>query len=171
MLNFLNKKNNYDFIHQFQWISGSNKPRLKALYVDNINNNIVGKTNLIYPTYYSLLLLLNQKPFVKTTKDSIASFKIRPSMNLGGFVTINKNSCFWPKLFYLINPSLSRCNKSYQYSGKSYNIHCNYGVENLVSTMSAPQEKNSVNFNKIGGLNLIFNFRSPTKQVPFYYLP
>jgi hypothetical protein len=44
-------------------------------------------------------------------------------------------------------------------------------VENLVSTLSGPQEKNVVNFNKIGGLNLIFYFRSPTKQVPFYYLP
>lgn len=175
MIKFLNKKNNYDFIHQFQWIKASNKPILKALYVDNINNNIIGKNNLIYPTYYSLLLLFNQKPAIKTTKKSIASFNIRPNMNLGGFITINKKSYFWPKLFYLINPILPRYsnNKSIQYSENKYNIHCNYGVENFISKISSPQEKekNSIQFNNIGGVNLIFYLTSPTKQVPFYYLP
>lgn len=169
MIKYLNKKNNYDFIHKFQWINVNNKPKLNILLIDNNNNNIINKNNLIYPTYYSLLLLFNQKPYIKTTKKSIASFNIRPNMNLGGYITINNKSLFWNKLFYFINPSLSiyKNNITYQYSKNKYNIHKNYGIKNL----------NNKNYNytprvyNIGGANLIFKLESPVKYIPFYYLP
>lgn len=176
MIEFLNKKNNYDFIHQFQWINAKNKPKLKRLYIDNINNDIISKNNLIYPTYYSLLLLFNQKPSIKTTKKSIASFNIRPNMNLGTFISISKNSYFWNKLFYLILPNLPQYknNITYQLNNKNknicYNIHCNYGIDNFIYKLTSPHENNLRNYNNLGGLNMIFYFTSPTLHKPFYYI-
>ena len=169
MIKFLNKKNNYDFIHQFQWINIHNKPKLNCLYIDNNNNSIIKKNNLIYPTYYFLLITFNQKPFIKSTKKSIASFNIRPNMNLGTFISINKNNYIWNYIFYFINPNLIKNNNNnnnnrnilYQYKNNKYHININYGINQSDS-----------NFNNIkGGANLIYYFNSPIKYTPFYYLP
>lgn len=171
MIKFLNKKNNYDFIHKFQWIKHYNKPKLNLLIVDTNNNSIIKNNNLIYPTYYSLLLLFNQKPLVKTTKKSIANFNIRPNMNLGAYLSINKNSLFLNNLFYYINSTFPtyKNNISYKNINNGYNIQINYGINNINSRMIGITHFNQSN--KIGGCNFLFNFYSPVKFKPFYYLP
>lgn len=163
MIKYLNKKNKYDFIHQFQWINSNNKIKLNLLIIDTNNNVVIKKNNLIYPTFYSLLLLFNQKPYIKNNKKSIANFNIKPNMNLGGYITINNKSLFLNKLFYFINSSLPLYNNNitYHYSKNKYIIHKIYGIKNL----------NSFNNYNIGGANFIFSLYSPVKHIPFYYLP
>jgi ribosomal protein L5 len=176
MIKFLSKKNNYDFIHQFQWIKGCDKPKFKVLYYDTNNNDIVKQNNLIFATYYSLLLHFNQKPLIKTTKKSIASFGIRPNMNLGVCISINENSLFWNTCFYYINSSLPLYKNNIAYNtlnsfsfSRLYNVQVNYGISNISSRIMGISHYNASN--NIGGGNFTFNFTSPVKFVPFFYLP
>ena len=176
MVKYLDKKNNYDFIHQFQWIKSDNKPSLKSVLIDTNNNEAVKRTSLIYSTYYSMLMLFNQRPYVKTTKNSIASFSVKPNMNLGGQLSLSKDSVFVEMMFYYLNPSLSESsmqkhvgrNKSYVYKDNKYKIQVGYGIDDLRTKLFFIHHTSIEE--SIGGGNLTYRLESPVKFIPFYYL-
>lgn len=171
MIKFLHKKNNYDFIHQFQWIKSNNNTSFNVLYIDCNNNKIINNKNIIYPTYYSFLLLFNQKPLIKKTNKSISSFNVRPNMNLGLFLSINNKSLVWNNIFYFINSKLplhyNNNNISSNFKNNVYNIQINYGIENINDKVIAINHFNFIN----NGANFTFKFKSPVNFKPFFYLP
>lgn len=166
MINYLNNKNNLDFIHQFQYIKPYNKPKLKGIYIDNNNNEIIKKNAIIYNTYYNLLITFNQKPLIKFYTKSIASFNIKPNMPYGTHMNLINNIYIKNTLFYNIIPILGNDlpgvlkMPNYLYKNNKYNLTVNFGITGQEDYLK----------NVKGGANIIYQIESPVKYLPFFYI-
>lgn len=77
------KKNNHDFLHQYQWIHPLQKIKLVQTTLQTSNNKLIKDQKLILNIQVFLNLFLIQKPKIKLAKKSNASFKVRSNMIIG----------------------------------------------------------------------------------------
>ena len=167
MLNYLNKRNNKDIMHKFQWLDPRKKVKIENINVNTTYNELIKKPKLINRLFYSNYNWLNQKPKIKISKKPIASFNLRPNTPIGTKTTfrenINKNSSInqlYSKLIYFIEPNIK--GGEITINGR-YNYILSYGLEDLnILYEELPQ--------KIGGCNIQVVLKSPVKYLPFYYL-
>jgi ribosomal protein L5 len=81
-----------DSINKFHFLKHSKKCKFKHITFDTNLNTLITNPKLLTPLYYTHMNLIGQKPKIKTSKTSIASFKIRPNMPVGTHTTIQSNS-------------------------------------------------------------------------------
>jgi ribosomal protein L5 len=167
MLEYLNKRNNKDIIHKFQWIHPLNKIKIKNINVNTTLNELTKKPKLIDRLFYSQYYWLNQKPKIKLSKKPIASFNLRQNIPIGTEVTFRENknkyssiNTLYIKLLYFIIPNMKNVNITL--NGK-YNYIISYGLKDL----NFLYEELPLN---IGGCNIQIVIKSPVKYLPFYYL-
>lgn len=167
MLEYINKRNNIDINHKFQFNHPLNKVKLKKISVNTNHNGLIKKPWDIYKLYYIQYLWLNQKPKLKLAKKPIAVFNLREK-DLIGTKTIfrsNKNKYgsinqFYMKLIYYLLPNLKLGNKVI--NGK-YNYIISYGIEDLNIILEKW-------IDNIGGGNIQLEVKTPVKYLPMYYL-
>gem|GEM_PF-6731937 len=81
-----------DSITKFHFLNHSKKCKFKHMTFDTNLNSLITNPKLLTPLYYTHMNLVGQKPKVKITKTSIASFKIRPNMPIGTHTTIQSKT-------------------------------------------------------------------------------
>jgi len=103
-------------------------------------NSLITNPKLLTPLYYTHMNLVGQKPKVKITKTSIASFKIRPNMPIGTHTTIQSKTGQFDSLLknlkYGFLPGIKRQAeildpKLTVWSQNSNDCQISYAVENL----------------------------------------
>lgn len=81
-----------DSLAKFHFLNHNKKCQFKHITFDTNLNTLITNPKLLTPLYYTHMNLIGQKPKIKITKTSIASFKIRPNMPIGTHTTIQAKS-------------------------------------------------------------------------------
>ena len=189
MIKNLNKKNNHDLLHQFQWIHPLQKTKLIQATVNTANNRLIKQPKLINPLYFCLTLFLNRKPKIKISKNSIAAFKVRPNIPLGTKNHLHKSSLtffyntFITSLLPVFNTqkynnnyahaSTTRINpSSYESTTFARNTHhyiilLSYGWKDINNPIMNSGEY-LLSYPFLDGAHVQWLIKSPVNYLPFY---
>jgi hypothetical protein len=129
-----------DSLTKFHFLKHQKKCRLKHISFDTNLNTLVTNPKLIAPLYYTHMSLIGQRPIIKTSIKSIASFKIRPNMVLGTHTTVQSNTPVFDSLLknlkFAFLPGIKRHTEKLNpsltlWSQNSTSCQINYPIENL----------------------------------------
>lgn len=188
MIKYLNKKNNHDLLHQFQWIHPSQKTKLIQATVSTANNRLIKQPKLINPLYFCLTLFLNRKPKVKISKKSIAAFKVRPNIPLGTQNHLHQSSLtlFYTTFMTSLLPVFNTKNNNHAHANtngiapspsastsfaknhKTYVILLSYGWKDINNPILNSGEY-LLSYPFLDGAHVQWLFKSPVNYLPFYY--
>ena len=129
-----------DSLTKFPFLKHPKKFKLKHITFDTNLNSLITNPKLITPLYYTHMNIIGQRPKIKVTKTSIASFKIRPNMPVGTHSTTQCGSYLFNSLLknltYSFLPGIKRQvqilePKLTSWSENSNSCQISYGIENL----------------------------------------
>ena len=170
MLKNLIRKNNHDFIHQYQWIHPLQKIKIIQTTIQTSNNKIIKEQKMILPIQFFLNFFLAQKPKVKTARKSNASFKIRPNMILGtkNHLHNSKLHLFFSRFICSILPLIKQNSNITTNLLKNNNFHVliSYGWQEIIP-YNIPI---NIPSHALGGAHVQFLIKSPVPRLPFFYL-
>lgn len=167
MLKKIIRKNNQDFLHQYQWISPLSKIKIVQSTVQTSDSRAIKRQKSILPLQFYLNLFLNQKPQIKIAKESDASFKIRPNMILGTKNHLHNSQLneFFPYFICSILPTIKKYPKITinPLLNNSYDILISYGWKEIVP-YNIPHT-----VGQLGGAHVQFLIKSPVPKLPFLF--
>nr|QIC54976.1 ribosomal protein L5 [Cryptophyta sp. CCMP2293] len=133
----------------------------KLVLTCNTNDAVEDSKNVVF-TFILLELLANQKPKIVRAKKSVATFKLRKSIPLGGKVTLRNNKMYgWIDLFiFVIQPKLSEVT-SICFNLKEKTRVLALGIPKILNFPQLMQESHS--FRKDFGLTLTIESKKKQK--------
>jgi len=164
------KKNNHDFLHQYQWIHPLQKIKLVQTTLQTSNNKLIKDQKIILNIQVFLNLFLIQKPKIKLAKKSNASFKVRSNMIIG---TKNHLHQYRSLVFFirfitcilpLINNTNSKCTIN-SINNNHFHILVSYGWKEILPLSI----ESNINPENLGGAHIQFLIKSPVPRLPFLY--
>ena len=167
MIEYIEKINNIDIAHKYQWIKGNNKIKLEKISINTNNNDFIGKKKDIGRILYWHMRFLNRKSKIKVSKRSIAAFQLREGDIIGTETILwNKknhylgvNELYKELVYYL----LSHLDKVNIIEKGKYNYTISYGISNYDKTYYKEEER-------LGGSNIQIMIKSPVRYLGDYYL-
>ena len=165
MISFCNHKNTHDFLHQFHWLKSNQKTKLIQSNINSNFNSLNKNPNLLTPFILYHYFILNQKPYVSISQKSIAAFNVRINNPIACKTHLHK---FNLNLFYSIFitsilPSYYyKTNFKYDKYLSYYKISISYGFNNIQNPI--------IDLKSLNGAHIQWNFISPVKFLPFFYL-
>jgi len=81
-----------DNIIKYPLLNPYNKTKLNSIVIEFSYNEVTKDKHSLLPVYKTLMLLTGQKPKIIKAKDSIAAFRIRKDLEIGGLVTVRHGS-------------------------------------------------------------------------------
>jgi len=104
--------NHHDSIAKFHFTHPSEKCNLHQATFDASLNKLSHNNKLLTPLYYTHLKIVGQKPMVKFSKRSIASFNVREGNPIGTYTSSHLKSsnfeCYYLNLYLAFLPSFKR---------------------------------------------------------------
>ncbi|KDE45406.1 50S ribosomal protein L5 [Metamycoplasma hyosynoviae] len=114
-------------IKQFNYTSSMQVPRLQKIVINMTAGNEVSNSKAIEEVMNELTLITGQKPFQTKAKKSLASWKLREGMPMGGKVTLRR-ARMWSFLTKLIDVALPRVRDFNGLNPKSFDGHGNMAI-------------------------------------------
>ncbi|RMA78586.1 large subunit ribosomal protein L5 [Metamycoplasma subdolum] len=114
-------------IKDFNFTSPMQAPRLEKIIVNMTAGNEVTNSKAIEEVLNELSQITGQKPFKTTAKKSLASWKLREGMPMGGKVTLRRDR-MWSFLTKLIEVALPRVRDFSGVSPKSFDGRGNFAL-------------------------------------------
>ncbi len=153
----------HNSLTKFHFQHSLEKCSVKSAVIDSSLNKLILNSKLLLPLYYINLNVTGQRPLVKETKKSIASFRVRPNMVMGTLSTLSAGSKtfknFMIQVKYSFLPSMSRrkeglsLNLNYLGNGQS---SVSVGVEDMTSLYTFFLLPSAFfNSTDIGGCNIV----------------
>ena len=112
---------------EFKYTSAMEVPRLEKIVINMTAGNEVSNSKAIEEVMSELALITGQKPFQTTAKKSLASWKLREGMPMGGKVTLRREK-MWSFLTKLINVALPRVRDFNGLNHKSFDGKGNFAL-------------------------------------------
>ncbi|KDE41933.1 50S ribosomal protein L5 [Metamycoplasma hyosynoviae] len=114
-------------IKEFKFSSSMQVPRLQKIVINMTAGNEVSNSKAIEEVMNELTLITGQKPFQTKAKKSLASWKLREGMPMGGKVTLRR-ARMWSFLTKLIDVALPRVRDFNGLNPKSFDGHGNMAI-------------------------------------------
>jgi large subunit ribosomal protein L5 len=76
---------------QFNYQSFMQMPKIQKIVINQTAGNDVSNSKSVEEVLANLELITGQKPFVTKARKSLASFKLREGMSMGGKVTLRRD--------------------------------------------------------------------------------
>ncbi|MDD1378178.1 50S ribosomal protein L5 [Metamycoplasma hyosynoviae] len=114
-------------IKEFKFSSSMQVPRLQKIVINMTGGNEVSNSKAIEEVMNELTLITGQKPFQTKAKKSLASWKLREGMPMGGKVTLRR-ARMWSFLTKLIDVALPRVRDFNGLNPKSFDGHGNMAI-------------------------------------------
>ncbi|MDC8915914.1 50S ribosomal protein L5 [Metamycoplasma hyosynoviae] len=114
-------------IKEFNYTSSMQVPRLQKIVINMTAGNEVSNSKAIEEVMNELTLITGQKPFQTKAKKSLASWKLREGMPMGGKVTLRR-ARMWSFLTKLIDVALPRVRDFNGLNPKSFDGHGNMAI-------------------------------------------
>ncbi|MDC8921142.1 50S ribosomal protein L5 [Metamycoplasma hyosynoviae] len=114
-------------IKEFKFSSSMQVPRLQKIVINMTAGNEVSNSKAIEEVMNELTLITGQKPFQTKAKKSLASWKLREGMPMGGKVTL-RHARMWSFLTKLIDVALPRVRDFNGLNPKSFDGHGNMAI-------------------------------------------
>jgi len=112
---------------EFNYSSIMQVPRLEKIVINMTAGNEVSNSKAIEEVMVELAQIAGQKPFQTTAKKSLASWKLREGMLMGGKVTLRRER-MWSFLTKLIEVALPRVRDFNGLNPKSFDGRGNYAL-------------------------------------------
>ncbi|MBN0919180.1 50S ribosomal protein L5 [[Mycoplasma] gypis] len=112
---------------QFNYKSAMEIPRIEKIVLNMTAGNKVSDSKAIEDVMNELALIAGQKPYQTTAKKSLASWKLREGMPMGGKVTLRREK-MWSFLTKLIEVALPRVRDFRGVNPKSFDGRGNYAI-------------------------------------------
>ena len=112
---------------EFKYTSAMEVPRLEKIVINMTAGNEVSNSKAIEEVMSELALITGQKPVQTTAKKSLASWKLREGMPMGGKVTLRREK-MWSFLTKLINVALPRVRDFNGLNHKSFDGKGNFAL-------------------------------------------
>ncbi|MGX9340791.1 50S ribosomal protein L5 [Mycoplasma sp. 128] len=112
---------------QFNYKSDMQIPRIEKIVLNMTAGNEVSNSKAIEEVMNELALIAGQKPYQTTAKKSLASWKLRAGMPMGGKVTLRRER-MWSFLAKLIEVALPRVRDFHGTNPKSFDGNGNYAI-------------------------------------------
>lgn len=142
-----------ELIKEFGYSSIMQAPRLQKIVINMTAGNEVSNSKAIEEVMVELSQITGQKPYQTVAKKSLASWKLREGMPMGGKVTLRREK-MWSFLTKLINVALPRVRDFNGTSLKSFDGRGNYAI-GIKEEIIFPE----ISFDKIRklkGMDIIF---------------
>lgn len=163
------QKNNLDFLHIYSWLKPSEKIKIIQATVQTSNNNLHKNNLYLNDIQFYLTLFLLQKPYIKISKKSNASFKIRPNIPIGTKNHMHKYNLniFYNRFITSILPYIKQKPKytSNKINNYKYHLLVSYGWKQITPVNISY----NINPYKLGGAHIQFLIKSPVNKLPFLY--
>lgn len=114
-------------VKEFGYTSVMQAPKLEKIVINMTAGNEVSNSKAIEEVMTELAQITGQKPYQTTAKKSLASWKLREGMPMGGKVTLRREK-MWSFLTKLINIALPRVRDFNGTSLKSFDGRGNYAI-------------------------------------------
>ena len=114
-------------VKEFNYKSIMQVPRLQKIIINMTAGNEVSNSKAIEEVMTELALITGQKPCKTVAKKSLASWKLREGMPMGGKVTLRRER-MWSFLTKLIEVALPRVRDFNGVSTKSFDGRGNYAL-------------------------------------------
>ena len=114
-------------VKEFNYKSIMQAPRLQKIIINMTAGNEVSNSKAIEEVMSELALITGQKPYKTVAKKSLASWKLREGMPMGGKVTLRREK-MWSFLTKLIEVALPRVRDFNGVSTKSFDGRGNYAL-------------------------------------------
>lgn len=170
-MNILQKKFNeeikQDLFKKFKYKSIMEVPVVKKIVVNMTAGNEVSNTKAVEEVINELTLITGQMPFKTHAKKSLASFKIREGMPMGGKVTLRREK-MWDFLYKTINVTIPRIRDFRGINPKSFDGRGNFSL-GIQEEIIFPE----IDFDKIRrnkGLDVIIVTSAKTNEEAKYLL-
>ncbi|AAT27733.1 50S ribosomal protein L5 [[Mycoplasma] mobile] len=122
-----NEKVKQDIMKNFGYKSPMQIPRIKKIVINMTAGNEVSNTKAVEEVINELTLITGQTPYKTHAKKSLASFKIREGMPMGGKVTLRRDK-MWDFLQKLIDIVIPRIRDFRGISPKSFDGRGNFAL-------------------------------------------
>lgn len=116
-----------ELVKEFGYSSVMQAPRLEKIVINMTAGNEVSNSKAIEEVMVELSQITGQKPYQTVAKKSLASWKLREGMPMGGKVTLRREK-MWSFLTKLINVALPRVRDFNGTSLKSFDGRGNYAI-------------------------------------------
>ncbi|AXE60626.1 50S ribosomal protein L5 [[Mycoplasma] phocae] len=116
-----------ELVKEFGYTSVMQAPKLKKIVINMTAGNEVSNSKAIEEVMVELAQITGQKPFQTKAKKSLASWKLREGMPMGGKVTLRREK-MWAFLTKLINVALPRVRDFNGTSLKSFDGRGSYAI-------------------------------------------
>ncbi|MGX9359207.1 50S ribosomal protein L5 [Mycoplasma sp. 2575] len=116
-----------ELVKEFGYSSIMQAPRLQKIVINMTAGNEVSNSKAIEEVMVELSQITGQKPYQTVAKKSLASWKLREGMPMGGKVTLRRER-MWSFLTKLINIALPRVRDFNGTSLKSFDGRGNYAI-------------------------------------------
>ncbi|MBN4089592.1 50S ribosomal protein L5 [Mycoplasma enhydrae] len=156
-----------ELVKEFGYSSIMQAPRLQKIVVNMTAGNEVSNSKAIEEVMVELAQITGQKPYQTVAKKSLASWKLREGMPMGGKVTLRRQR-MWSFLTKLINVALPRVRDFNGTSTKSFDGQGNYAI-GIKEEIIFPE----ISFDKIRklkGMDIILVTTAKTNQEAFSLL-
>ncbi|ENY68848.1 50S ribosomal protein L5 [Metamycoplasma auris 15026] len=117
----------FELVKEFGYSSIMQAPRLQKIIINMTAGNEVSNSKAIEEVMVELSQITGQKPYQTKAKKSLASWKLREGMPMGGKVTLRRDR-MWSFLTKLINVALPRVRDFNGTSLKSFDGRGNYAI-------------------------------------------
>ncbi|PZW01619.1 50S ribosomal protein L5 [Metamycoplasma auris] len=117
----------HELVKEFGYSSIMQAPRLQKIIINMTAGNEVSNSKAIEEVMVELAQITGQKPYQTKAKKSLASWKLREGMPMGGKVTLRRDR-MWSFLTKLINVALPRVRDFNGTSLKSFDGRGNYAI-------------------------------------------
>lgn len=112
---------------EFKYSSIMEVPRIEKIIINMTAGREVTNSKAIEEVHNELALITGQKPYKTTAKKSLASWKLREGMAMGGKVTLRRDKA-WNFLYELINVSIPRIRDFRGINPKSFDGKGNFAL-------------------------------------------
>lgn len=116
-----------ELVKEFGYSSVMQAPRLQKIVINMTAGNEVSNSKAIEEVMVELSQITGQKPYQTVAKKSLASWKLREGMPMGGKVTLRRER-MWSFLTKLINVALPRVRDFNGTNLKSFDGRGNYAI-------------------------------------------
>ncbi|MGL5357450.1 MAG: 50S ribosomal protein L5 [Metamycoplasmataceae bacterium] len=116
-----------NLIQKFNYTSKMQVPKIEKIVLNMTAGREVTNSKAIEEVMNELTLISGQKPASTTARKSLASWKLREGMPMGGKVTLRKEKA-WFFLYELINVSIPRIRDFRGLSPKTFDGRGNYSM-------------------------------------------
>lgn len=136
-------------------------PRIEKVVLNMTAGNEVTNSKAIEEVLNELSLISGQKAYQNTAKKSLASWKLRKGMPVGGKVTLRRDA-MWEFLYKLINIAIPRIRDFRGISSKSFDGRGNFalGIKEIIVFPEISFDK----IRKLRGLDIIIVTSAPNNQ-------